>query len=318
MKNNRSCPILLSYCPHGLSTDIFHPIKPDNEELLKFKKGLIGDKEFDFILLFNSRNIRRKSIPDIILSWKLFIDRIPKADAKKCLLLLHTQPVDQNGTDLIAVIEYLCPPPDYNVLISPHNLNPQQMNMMYNLVDGVILLSSAEGWGLALTESMLTGTPFIANVTGGMQDQMRFEYDMDEGPGVRKGGWIDFDKDFPSNHMGTYKKHGEWAFPVHPNNLSVVGSVATPYIYDDRCDFKEAYLQIKKLWEMGNEERKRIGEIGRKWAISDEAGFTAKKMTNRIIGALDELFDTWIPRENIELYKDTDYKTRELNHTILY
>ena len=33
---------------------------------------------------------------------------------------------------------------------------------------------AAEGWGLALTESLLTGTPFIANVTGGMQDQMRF------------------------------------------------------------------------------------------------------------------------------------------------
>ena len=23
---------------------------------------------------------------------------------------------------------------------------------------------------------------------------------------------------FPSNHNGTYKKHGEWALPVYPSN----------------------------------------------------------------------------------------------------
>jgi glycosyltransferase involved in cell wall biosynthesis len=54
--------------------------------------------------------------------------------------------------------------------------------LLYNSADGVILLSSAEGWGLSLTESLLTGTPFIANVTGGMQDQMRF---VDE-----NGNWL--------------------------------------------------------------------------------------------------------------------------------
>ena len=32
-----------------------------------------------------------------------------------------------------------------------------------------------KGWGLTITEAMLAGTPIIANVTGGMQDQMRFE-----------------------------------------------------------------------------------------------------------------------------------------------
>ena len=40
--------------------------------------------------------------------------------------------------------------------------------------DAQILLTSNEGWGLTLTEAMLTGNPIIANVTGGMQDQMRF------------------------------------------------------------------------------------------------------------------------------------------------
>jgi glycogen synthase len=61
-------------------------------------------------------------------------------------------------------------------------INASQLNYFYNLADAQILLTSNEGWGLSLTEAMLAGTPIIANVTGGMQDQMRFE---DE-----NGNWI--------------------------------------------------------------------------------------------------------------------------------
>jgi hypothetical protein len=69
----------------------------------------------------------------------------------------------------------------------------------------------------------------IGNVTGGIQDQMRFD---DE-----KGEWIDFNEEFCSNHFGKYKKCGQWAIPVFPNNMSLVGSVPTPYIFDDSCRF---------------------------------------------------------------------------------
>ena len=49
------------------------------------------------------------------------------------------------------------------------------MNLiLYNSTDVQIQLTSNEGWGLSLTEAMLAGNPIIANVTGGMQDQMRF------------------------------------------------------------------------------------------------------------------------------------------------
>jgi hypothetical protein len=34
------------------------------------------------LLLFNSRNIRRKSIPDTILAWKLFLDQFQKKKQK--------------------------------------------------------------------------------------------------------------------------------------------------------------------------------------------------------------------------------------------
>src|SRR6056300_522562 len=122
---------------------------------------------------------------------------------------------------------------------------------------------------------MMSGTMIAANVTGGMQDQMRFE-DGD-------GNWIDFNSDFPSNHRGTYKKHGEWAQPIFPNNISLAGSVATPYIFDDRCSPEDAAEAIKKVYDLGKEERARRGLAGREWAMSKEASMTSKLMTDNII-----------------------------------
>lgn len=301
---------VIKYIPHGLNNEIFRPIDKNDKELKELKKYLSKGKDYNFTLLFNSRNIRRKSIADSILAWKLFLDELPEEKREKCNFILHTEPVSEHGTDLGAVVEFLFPEDDHNIVISNDKFTTEQMNLLYNSVDGVILISSAEGWGLALTESLLTATPFIANVTGGMQDQMRFEND--------KGEWIDFTPDFPSNHKGTYTKHGEWVLPVYPTNLSIVGSPQTPYIYDDRCSAEDAAKQILNLYNMGDEARKDIGKKGLEWALSDEAGLTAKKMSNRIIEGMDELFDTWEPREKFEFLKDTDFEKKVLKHKLIY
>ena len=87
-----------------------------------------------------------------------------------------------------------------------------------------------------------------------MQDQMRFV----DG----KGEWYTPNPDVPSNHKKTYTECGEWALPVFPSNLSLVGSPKTPYIYDDRCTAEEAALQIRAMYDMGDKERKRIGNEG--------------------------------------------------------
>ena len=57
---------------------------------------------------------------------------------------------------------------------------------------------------------------------------------------------------------------------------------------------------------------------GREWAVSDEAGFTAEKMSNRIIDAIDELFDTWEPREKFELINTNDDFRRIQTHNLVY
>jgi glycosyltransferase involved in cell wall biosynthesis len=275
------------------------------------KKQIFRNNEFDFVLFFNSRNIRRKQISDTIWAYKMFLDSLSKEEAEKCCFMLKTQLSDNNGTDLVAVCEYLFGD-DWEKYIRfvDGKLSSEQMSALYNMSDATILLTSNEGWGLALTESMLTGTPIIANVTGGMQDQMRF---IDE-----NGKWFTPSPQVPSNNTGKYKSHGEWAFPVFPACRSIQGSPITPYIWDDRCKPEDAANRIKEIYDLSPEERKSKGAKGREWALSDEAGFTAKHQGKRFIEYTDKLFKTWEPRERYEFLNSNEYKTRTLNHNLVY
>lgn len=301
---------IIQYVPHGLNENIFKPLDVNTPELKEFKKKLFGDKKIDFALFFNSRNIRRKQIPDTMVAYKLFVDGLSEEQAKRCAFVLHTQIVDDNGTDLEAVREMLFGDDSkYNIIFSSAMLPPDQMNFLYNSTDCQIQLTNNEGWGLSLTEALLVGNPIIANVTGGMQDQMRFS---------KKGKWIDFDAKFPSNHNGTIKEHGEWAFPVYPTNRSIQGSPLTPYIWDDRCNAEDAAKQIKTVYNLSREERKACGLKGREWALSDEAGFTGKKMGVNVINTLDKLFITWKPREKYELVNANETKPKTVPHELVY
>jgi hypothetical protein len=304
--NNR----ILKYVPHGLNHEIFKPLDKNDSNLKEFKKQLFKGKEYDFALLFNSRNIRRKQIPDTILAYRYFIDTLPIEEAKKCCLVLHTERVNDHGTDLDAVIELIANDDKYNIIFTDARFEAQQMNMLYNVTDAQILLTSNEGWGLSLTEAILAGNPIIANVTGGMQDQMRFE---DE-----EGNWFTPSAEIPSNHLGTFKNHGEWAFPVFPATRNLVGSPQTPYIWDDQCRSEDAAKQIKAVYSLIPDERKRRGLAGREWALSEEAGFTGEQQGKRIIEAFEELFSTWKPREKFEFINTLEIKDRILNHNLLY
>jgi len=302
---------IIEYVPHGLNHNKFLPLEKNNPELVEFKKNLFKGKEFDFVAHFNSRNIRRKQVPDTIWAFTQFVDKLPLEKAKKCALVLHTQAVDNNGTDLPAVIDMLCGDDEkYNIIIHQDKLDDKGMNLLYNSTDVQIQLTSNEGWGLSLTEAMLVGNPIIANVTGGMQDQMRFE--------TKNGTWIDFDDQFPSNHRGTYKKCGPWAFPVFPTSISIVGSPPTPYIFDDRCEASDAADQLTEVYNLDPERRKAVGLLGRKWAIGEEAGFTSERQGERVIENIEKLFETWKPRAKYELIKSIPLKKKVAQHNLVY
>jgi len=299
---------LIKYVPHGIDDTVFKPIDKTTSDFIEFKKGLFNGNDIDFTVFFNSRNIHRKRPGDIILTYKHFCDLIGKEKAKKCALVLHTQPSDNNGTDLKAVKTALCDPEYVHVYFSAEKLNSQQMNLMYNVADVTLMLSSNEGWGLALTESMMAGTMIAANVTGGMQDQMRFINE--------KGEWIDFDADFPSNHRGTYKECGEWAIPIFPSNISLAGSPATPYIYDDRCSPEDAAQALLKVYLLGEKERAVRGAKGREWAMSDEAQMSAKKMTDNIMKTMEEGLASFKPRPKYEIHKISSLSVPKVTHKL--
>jgi glycosyltransferase involved in cell wall biosynthesis len=300
---------VIEYVPHGLNHDVYKPIEDWDEGLQNLKNQIFNNEEKDFVLFFNSRNIRRKQIPDTMLAFRYFLDKLPKEKADKCVFILHTEIVSDHGTDLEAVRKIFFNDYPNAIRFSTNKLNHDDLNKLYNIADAQILLTSNEGWGLTLTEAILAGTPIIANVTGGMQDQMGFE---DE-----DGNWFEPTPEIPSNHTGRYKKHGNWAFPVYPTSRSIQGSPKTPYIWDDRCTAEDACDRIYELYQLGREKRKELGLQGRDWAVN-KVGLTSEGMAKRAINAIDKLFDTWVPREKYELINVTELKEETINHEFLY
>ena len=141
-----------------------------------------------------------------------------------------------------------------------------------------------------------------------LTSQVRFNY-------VR---WLEFDENFCSNHFGTYKECGEWAVPVFPSNISVVGSPKTPYIFDDRLDFRDLKDAIQKVYDMPKKERISKGASGRKWVTSDEANMTAKNMSKNIIKYVDQTFKVFKPRKNFIFNKIEKLKPKKLTHKLIY
>jgi glycosyltransferase involved in cell wall biosynthesis len=302
---------VIEYVPHGLNHEHYYPIEKEDElkELEQFKSNIFGSKEKDFVVFFNSRNIRRKQIPDTMLAFRIFLDTLPKEKAEKCAMVMHTEIVSDHGTDLEAVRKILFPNYPEAIYFSTNKLESKQLNQLYNIADAQILLTSNEGWGLSLTEAILAGTVIIANVTGGMQDQMKFEDEY--------GNWYTPTPKLPSNHTGRLKNHGSWAFPVYPTNRSIQGSPKTPYIWDDRCTAEDAAARISEVYALDKTMRKELGKTGRYWAVN-EAGFTGEAMGEKAINAINQLFNTWTPREKYELINVNEVKEDTIDHEFVY
>ena len=278
----------ITYVPHGISDRRFHKIEDDNTSLLDFDaKHGIADKKFK--ILYSNRNIRRKQPGDVLLAYKYFMDELTPEQRRECVLIYHCTPVDDNGTDLPRVHRHLCP--EYDVCFTYQTdgrpFEDKEMNLLFNSADVYINLASNEGFGLGSCEAMTVGTPIIVNVTGGLQDQCGFKKD---GEFLTPDDYIELG----SNHLGTYTEHGEWVFPVFPSNRSLQGSPATPYIWDDRCMPEDAAIQLRKLYDLGREERKRLGLLGTKFC--EENQMTAKTMGQNFINSMNGAFDKWKPQ----------------------
>ena len=278
----------ITYVPHGISERRFNKIEDDNVSLIDFnsKHGIANKK---FKILYSNRNIRRKQPGDVLLAYKYFMDGLTPEQREECVLIFHCSPVDDNGTDLPRVHKHLCP--EYDVCFTYETdgrpFNDNDMNLLFNSADVYINLASNEGFGLGSAEALTVGTPIIVNVTGGLQDQCGFKKD---GELLTPEDYVELG----SNHKGTYTEHGEWVFPVYPTNRSLQGSPMTPYIFDDRCQPEDASVQLKKLYDLGREERKRLGSLGTEFC--KENLMTSKAMGQEFISSMDGAFDNWKPK----------------------
>ena len=292
----------VTYLPHGVNEDYFYPISKFDKEYnqVESMKKQLTDDNVEFIVFYNNRNIRRKMPGDVIIAFKHFCDQLPKEEAEKCALVMHTQPRDENGTDLPVVAKTLAP--DCKVYFSDRKLETNQLNWLYNMADVTMNIASNEGFGLGTCESLMAGTPIVVNVTGGLQDQCGFKLN-DKFVTYKEYDEIKSfhdDRKWKDNPDLTW---GDWVKPVWPSNRSLAGSIPTPYIFDDRCRFDDAGDALKEWYDEGHEKREECGMKGHDFVMGDESMMSTKAMSQNFIDHMDNAFDKWSPRKRFSIFK---------------
>ena len=290
-------PTAVTYVPHGINTKTFRPLTTVDElKELELVKKQIFKKDYEFVLLYNNRNIRRKQTSTMMLAYRNFCDNLPKEQAAKTVLFMHTNVADDAGTDLQSVKEAFCPM--YDIVFSTDKVMPERMNQYYNIADVTVNLSDNEGFGLGTAESIAAGTPIIVTVTGGLQDQCGFT---DE-----NGRAIEFTTEWGTNSDGRYKNHGKWATPLFPGARSMQGSIPTPYILADYAKWEECAEAMMYWYTIGRAKRKECGLAGREW-LSGPGGLSAERMCETMTDGLDSMIANWKGRERFNLHRHDEY-----------
>jgi glycosyltransferase involved in cell wall biosynthesis len=231
-------PNKANFAPHGIPKDLFYRLS-DNE-IIQNKQNLLGKDRVDhFVGIWVNRNARRKKPSDVLLGWKLFLDKLQNAkNHKKATMIMHTDPQDQEGPNLYKVAEHLGVVD--NVFFSTQKLEFPQMNVLYNISDFCINVACAEGFGLSTLEAMQTGTPIIAQKTGGLTRQV-----VDHRDGSENGVAID------------------------PDVRTLVGSQLVPYIYEDHVSDKSIMDALWKLYSLSDDEYDKLSKKVENYALSE-------------------------------------------------
>jgi glycosyltransferase involved in cell wall biosynthesis len=238
-------------------------------DVKRFKKEHFGSEDA-FLFFWNNRNARRKQSGTLVWWFNEFLKTQP-AD-KDIRLIMHTDPKDVYGTDLEKVIKD-AKVPDGRVLLSPGKYPPEQMALLYNSVDCTINISDAEGFGLATLESLSCGTPILATMTGGLQEQV-----MDEDENM-------------------------YGFGLIPASKSVIGSQQVPYIYEDRVS-KEAFIDaITEMYEMDPKEREEMGQRGREHTLRNYNLEKNMQKWDELLTMIYEEHGSWDTRKNYKSWE---------------
>ena len=217
-------PEKCSYIPHTLPDNIFYQMKKDNIEKCK-EKTLGQERKNNFLCLWLNRNIKRKRPADVLKAWQIFLFNLEeKYGHKEATLVMHTDPFDKKGHNLLKIAESL--KINENVCFSNEISSYEQINALHNISDICLNISHSEGFGLSTLESMQVGTPIVVSLTGGLINQV-----------------IDCN-DSTKNGVG-----------VRPVIKTLNGNQSIPYIYEDFVCVEQVAKGIMEIYRLTSNEK---------------------------------------------------------------
>ncbi len=254
-------PEKTNFIPHALPNELFYPL--DEFQRRSKKIEILGpNRKDDFVLLWINRNARRKRPSDVIESWSIFRKKIESEGKRNATLVMHTDPLDQEGPNLHEVVKLFGV--QDSVIFSTDRIDFEKMNVLHNISDACINISYAEGFGLPTLEAMQSGRPIIAAKTGGLTRQV-----IDHRDGSENG----------------------IALPIEFR--SCVGSQAVPYIYEDYVTNDTVANAIEKMYRMSPEDRRKLGEKAKSYVTSE---FSYQKTIDMWHDTLNDTIENWKSR----------------------
>jgi len=253
------------FVPHTVPDDIYFEFS--KEDKIKSREKWLPGKEDWLVGFWSNRNARRKRPSDLLWAWSLFLDQLEAREGhRKATLLMHTDPFDKEGPSLHALRDHFGI--RNNVVFSTERVGFSQLNEYYNLSDFTINVSHSEGFGLSTLESMMTGTPIIAPLTGGQTRQV-----------------IDYRDDTENG----------CALPIEFQSL--VGNQAIPYIFEDYTSAQTISEKIMSMYEIKSDP---IAYQNLSMKVKEYANheFNYRNRINEWDNLIDHTIQTWKTRYN--------------------
>tara|TARA_R100001510_G_C7646008_1_gene203305 strand:- start:658 stop:1914 length:1257 start_codon:yes stop_codon:yes gene_type:complete len=247
------------YLPHAVDPQFFKPLDRDDVNGYRKAQGLEGK----IVFFWNNRNARRKLSGTLVHWFKKFCDKVGE---DKAVLIMHTDSSDPYGQPLDHLINHFGANKG-QIRISREKVGPELLGLMYNVADCTINISDAEGFGLATLESLSCGTPIIATMTGGLQEQVTDGKD-----------WF--------------------GIGIEPASKTLIGSQQVPYIYEDRISEQDFLDALTKMYEMKQEDRDSLGISGLEHVVSNYSFEGYKKRWVEIMEYIHEKHGSWETRKN--------------------
>ena len=257
--------------PHSVNTDIFKN-KKDSQESINFRKTVVGDTG-RLLFFWNNRNARRKQSGTLIWWFKEFLDEVGQ---DKATLLMHTEPQDPHGQDLVAIAAEIGLT-EKQIMFSTDKLPSEKLASLYSAADCTINIADAEGFGLGTLESLACETPIIVTMTGGLQEQ------------VTDGS--------------------EWfGYGIEPSSSAIIGSQEVPYIYEDRISKKDFIESMKKFLNLSPEERNEMGSKGRNYVLKEYGFNDYESNWVKVMNDVYEKHGSWENRKNYKHWSIEEIK----------